>query len=123
MGSMQIAGRFWRGKSRGVYVKICGCDFAGPASLFGTKRCDRYARQFMNMLLTLRILDRQGACGPITSQSLLLSAKFGIEVATRQLKQRVCRVFFSKRAENAERFFILLIVTVQVQSQIKAREV
>ena len=77
----------------------------------------------MNMILALCILDRPRACGAITSQSLLLSAKFGIEVAARQLKQRVCRVFFSERAENAERLFILLIVTMQVQGEIKSGDI
>src|SRR2546430_749311 len=39
----------------------------------------------MNMILALCILDRPRACGAITSQSLLLSAKFGIEVAARRV--------------------------------------
>src|SRR6266446_3810372 len=77
----------------------------------------------MNMALTLRILDWQSVCGVITGQSLLLPAKFGIQVAARQLKQRVCRVFLGERGENAERFFVLLLVTVQVQREIKARDV
>jgi len=32
----------------------------------------------------------------IAGQSLLLSAKFGVEVAARQLKQRICRVLFQR---------------------------
>ena len=32
---------------------------------------------------------------------MLLSAKLGIEVAARQLKQWICRVFLNERAENA----------------------
>ena len=54
---------------------------------------------------------------------MLLSAKFGVEVAARQLKQRICRVLFNEWCENAERFFILLVVTMQIQREIKARNV
>ena len=54
--------------------------------LFRAQRCDRCAHQLVDTGLTLRILDRQGACGAITGQGLLLSAKFGIQVTARQLK-------------------------------------
>jgi len=73
--------------------------------------------------LTLRILDRRGACGAIASQSLLLSAKLGIEVAARQLKERIGRVLFNERAEDSKRLFILLIVTMEIQCEIEACEV
>jgi len=59
----------------------------------------------------------------IASQSLRLSAKLGIEVAARQLKERIGRVLFNERAEDGERFFILLIVTMEIQRKIEAREV
>jgi len=54
--------------------------------LFRAQRRDRCAHQLVDTGLTLRILDRQGACGAITGQGLLLSAKFGIQVTARQLK-------------------------------------
>jgi len=70
--------------------------------------------------LTLRILDRRGACGAITSQSLRLSAKLH-RVAARQLKERIGRVLFNERFEDSERLFILLIVTMKIQREIEAR--
>jgi hypothetical protein len=105
------------------YHAVPGQNLVNLVQLLGAQRCDRCARQFPYMGLTLRILDRQGDCSPVAGQSLLLSAKFGIEVAARQLKQRICRVFFNEWRENAERFLILLIVAMQIQRKIKTRNV
>ena len=54
--------------------------------LFRAQRGNRCAHQLLDMALTLSILDWQGACGAITGRGLLLSAKFCIKVAARQLK-------------------------------------
>jgi len=44
------------------------------------------AHQILEMGSALRILEGQFASGAITGQSLLLPAKFGIEIAARKLK-------------------------------------
>jgi len=82
----------------------------------------RRAHQSLDMGLTLGVLDRQGARGSITGQSLRLAAQLGIEVAARQLEERVRRILFHERAYDAERLFVLLIVAMQVQGEIKARD-
>ena len=71
------------------------------------------------MGLALRVLDRQGACGAITDQGELLSAEFGVEVAARELEERICWILFDERADDGEGFFILLIVTMEIQREIK----
>ena len=40
-----------------LITSLCDDDSAGPASLFWTERCERRANQFLNMFLTLRILN------------------------------------------------------------------
>jgi hypothetical protein len=95
----------------------------GPALVLHAQRGNRDARQFLNMRLTLSILEGQSACGAVTGKRLLLTAKFGKEVATRQLKQGIFGVLLDERGEDRERFFILLIVTMQVQREIEARDV
>ena len=74
------------GDDCGALLESRSQGFMNPVQSLRAKGCDRCENQFLNTRLTLRILDRQGACGAITGQSLLLSAKFGIEVAARQLK-------------------------------------
>src|SRR6266481_9847275 len=93
------------------------------AIVLHAQRCDRCTHELPDTGLTLRILDWRGACGAIASQSLQLSAKLGIEVAARQLKERIGRVLFNERAEDGERLFILLIVTMEIQREIEARDV
>ena len=108
-GAVQCAQKGDRGLARSPAGKL-----SESSSALRAKRCNRCAHQLPYMGLTLRILDLQGACSTIAGQSLLFSAKFGVEVAPRQLKQRICRVFFCEWCENVERFLILLIVAVQI---------
>src|SRR5260370_38256592 len=108
-----------RGCGSGRIVN-CGYDSEKPAVLFRAKRCNRGAHQLLHVGPTLHILDRQRARGAITDQSLLFTTKLCIEVSARQLKYRVRRVLFNEWAEDVERLFILLIVTMRIQRKIKA---
>src|SRR5258708_21628136 len=117
---MRIGGEAGRSLSIG---QPCAYDSVSPAFLLRAQCSNGCAHQIVDTGLTFRILERQGTCDAITCQSLLLSAKFGIEVAARQLKQWIRRVLFYERAADIERRLILLIVTMQIQREIKARDV
>src|SRR6267378_4576391 len=84
---------------------------------------DRHAHQVTDARLALCIGHCQGPCRAITGQRLFLPAKFCIEVATGQLEKRVCRIFFRQRTNHAQRLFILLIVTMEIQREVKASEI
>ena len=73
-----------RGKHR--YRPVRRPNTVEAIHLFRAQRGNRLAHQLLDMTPTLSILDWQGACGAITGRGLLLSAKFCIEVAARQLK-------------------------------------
>jgi len=70
---------------RNIAQSLC-YDSASPALLLRAERSDRCAHQLLDTRLTIHIADRRGAGGAIAGQRLLLSAKFGIEVAARQLE-------------------------------------
>jgi hypothetical protein len=63
-----------------------GHDSVRSICLLRAEGCDRGAHQILDTSLTLCILDLQSTCGVIAGQSLLFPAKFGVEVAARQLK-------------------------------------
>jgi len=87
-----------------------GCALGGKGGL----------HKLLDMQLALGILDGEPRRGTIASYGLFSAAKFGVEISAGKLKQGVGGIFLDKRANHAERFFVLLVVGVKIQGQVKA---
>ena len=70
--------------------------------------------------LTLEVAHLQRSGSAITEQCWLFAAELGVEIAARQLKERVGGIFLRQRADDGQGVLILLVVTIQIHGEIKA---
>lgn len=84
---------------------------------------ERGLHKLLDMRTALGILDGEARRGAIAGYGLLSAAQFGVEISTGKLKQGIGGIFLGKGANHGERLFILLVIGVEIQGQVKASSV
>jgi hypothetical protein len=84
---------------------------------------DGEADQFTDTNLALCVGYHQSPRGAVTGQRLFLSAQFCVKIAAGQLEERIRRILLRKRADYTQGFFILDIVTMQIQREVEASDI
>ena len=93
-------------------MSLGSCREVGSVIFGCAEGLDRDADQFTDADLALRIRQNQSPCSAIAGQRQFLPAKFCVEIAAGQLKERIRRIFFGQRTDHTQRLFILQIVTM-----------
>src|SRR6266436_3246718 len=116
--SMFIAGRVGRAAACQTEVPEDGSVTFGCA-----EGLDRQADQFTDADLALCIGHYQGSCSAVTGQRLFLPAQFCVKIAAGQLEERIRRIFFRQRTDHTQGSFILQVVAMQIQGEVKASHI
>jgi len=89
----------------------------------GTESGKGDANELLDTFTALGIADRKSPSRAITGEGLLFAAELCEEIAACRLEERVGRIFFHERGDHCQSLFVALIVSVQIQCEIKACDI